>query len=166
LDSAVNFSRLLSLTALGIAIVITVPLKLSDFAAVEQRLSHNLEQASTAFLAREGFETENGKRFGFFLINAQDNNCQLQLREAASEGFNADAIRADTPKDTQLVFEYRGKLWISHPTFRAAVSKAWNRLKWRLGVDSSWSPVISIAAVGRCAIETLPWDELATIRAN
>jgi hypothetical protein len=162
----VNFSRLLSLTALGIAIVITVPLKLSDFKAVQQRLSHNLAQASVALLARRGFQTEIGDRFGFFVINAQENDCRLQIREAASEGFNVDAIRADTPKETQLVFEYDGKLWMSHPTFRAAISKAWNRLKWQLGVDGSWRPVISIAAVGPCAIETLPWDELATIRAN
>ena len=61
---------------------------------------------------------------------------------------------------------YRGKLWTNHPTFRATISELWMRLQRRLGFNSSWSPVISIAAVGPCAIETLPWDELATIRAN
>jgi hypothetical protein len=143
-----------------------VPLKLSDFPAVQQRISHNLEQASAALLTREGFEIEIGNRFGFFVINAQENNCRLQVREAAARGFNADAIKADAPKGAQFVFEYRGKLWLSQPTFRATVSETWNRLKWQLGVDSSWSPVISIAAVGPCAIETLPWDGLASIRAN
>jgi hypothetical protein len=162
----VNSSRVLSLGALGIALLITVPLKLSDFSAVQQRLSHNLEQATAALLTREGFEVEIGNRFGFFVINAQGNNCRLQIREAASEGFNAEAIKADTPKDAQSVFEYRGKLWMSQPTFRATISKIWNRVKWQLGADSLWSPVISIAAVGPCAIETLPWDELASIRAR
>ena len=161
-----NSSRVLSLVALAIAIIITVPLKLHDFAADQQRLRYNLQQASVALLAREGFEIEIGTRFGFFVINAQEKDCRLQIRETATEGFNADLMKADAPKDAQLVFAYRGKLWTNHPTFRATISELWMRLQRRLGFNSSWSPVISIAAVGPCAIETLPWDELATIRAN
>lgn len=165
-----NSSRLLSLGAIGVALVITVPPKLSDslsdLPAVQQRLAHNLEQETTALLAREGFAIEVAHRFEYFEINAQKNDCGLHIREAAAEGYNVEDIKTEVTKDAQLVFEYRGKLWISFPTFHATISKFWNRVKWRLGADSSWSPVISIAAVGRCEIETLPWDELASIRAN
>jgi len=156
----------LSFGILGTAILITVPPKLSDFAVVQQRLSHNLEQAIAALVTREGFEVEIGNRFGSFVINAQKNNCRLQIREAAAEGINADAIKANAVNEAQSIFEYRGKLWINQPTFRATISKIWNRVKWQLGVDSLWSPVISIAAVGPCAMETMPWDELASIRAK
>ncbi len=165
-----NSSRVLSLGALGLAIIITVRLKLSDslsdFPAVQQRLGHNFEQATAALLAREGFAVEVGDSSGYFVINAQKNDCRLRLGEAAPEGYNIDAIRADAPKDAQLTFEYRGKLWMSHPTLRATISEFWSRVKWQLGVDNSWSPVISIAAVGPCPIETLDWDKLANIRAN
>ena len=161
-----NSSRLLSIAAVGIAIVVTVPFKLNNFTAVQQTLSANLEQASAALLAREGYKIEIDDRFGFFVINGQQNQCQLQIREAAPEGFNTEAIKAHAPKDAELSFEYRGKLWTSPPTYRATLSKSWNRLKWALGVDNSWSPVIAVAAVGSCAIDTLPWDELASIHAN
>jgi len=162
----VNSSRLLSITAIGLALVVTVPFKLSNFTATQRALSDNLEQVSAALLARQGYKTEIDHRLGFFVINAQQNECRLQIREEAPEGFNTEAIIAHAPKDTELSFEYRGKLWTAPPTLRATLSKTWNRLKWGLGVDNSWSPVIAVAATGSCAIGTLPWDELASIRAN
>ena len=162
-----NSSRMLSLGALGIALVITVPPKLRDFSVVQQTLRDNLEKASANLLARDGFKLEiKEPLWRSFLINARRNDCQLQIRELATEGFDADAIKAEAPKDAQLVFEYRGKLWMNDPTFRATTSEFWNRLKWRFGVDSSWSPVISITAIGSCAIESMSWDELARIHAN
>jgi hypothetical protein len=162
----VNSSRVLSLGALAIALAVTVPLKLSDLTAFKEPLKLNLQQASAALLTREGFEIKIGNSFGFSVIDAQQNNCRLQIRQTVAAGFNVDAINANAPKDAQLAFEYRGKLWKNHPTFRATTSEIWSRLKWQLGVDNSWSPVISIATVGPCAIETLPWDELASIRVN
>jgi len=159
-------SRTLSLGVVGLALLITVPPKLRDFSVVQKQLSHNLEQASTDFLAREGFETETGTRFGFFVVTAQKNDCHLQIQGTAAEGFDADAKRASAPKNAQLVFEYRGKLWMREPTFRATVSEFVNRLKWRFDVGNSWSPMISVLATGPCAIETLPWGELASIQAN
>ena len=161
-----NFSRLLSLLGLGLAILITVPLKLSDFEAIQTRISNNLERATAAFLSHEGFEVEVDSRIDAFVINARANDCHLQIREARTEGFNTDAIKATAPTGAQFVFEYRGKLWMSQPKFTATMLKFWNRVKWQLGLDSIWSPVISIAAVGPCALETLGWNELANIRAN
>jgi hypothetical protein len=90
----------------------------------------------------------------------------LQIRDAAARGYNVDEIKTEAPKGSQLVFAYRGTLWTSHPTLHATISELWNRLKWQLGVDNSWSPVISIAAVGPCAIETLQLERLASIRAD
>jgi hypothetical protein len=159
----VNFSRILSFGALVIALAITLPLKLT---VVPQRLSDNFEQAIAALLTSKGFEIKIGSRFGLFVINAVQNNCRLEIREVFAQGYNVDAIEADVPKDAQFVFEYGGKLWKTLPTLRATISGLWSRLKWQLGVNSLWSPVISIAAVGPCAIETLPWDEVASIRAK
>lgn len=162
-----NSSRLLSLGALGIALIITVPPKLRDFSVVQQTLRDNAEKASANLLARNGFAIEMSEPLPWsFVINAQRNDCQLQIRELATEGFDVDAIRAKAPKDARFVFEYRGKLRSDDPTFKATIAEFWNRLKWRFGVDSSWSPVISIVAAGPCAIESMSWDELATIQTN
>jgi hypothetical protein len=161
-----NSSRVLSLGAVGLALLITVPPKLRDPSVVQQKLSHNLEQASAGLLAREGFETTLGNRYGFFLVTAQKNDCHVQIQGTPAEGFDFDAKMATAPKDSQLVFEYRGKLWTHEPTLRATITEFLNRLKWRFDLDNSWSPVISILASGPCAIEKLPWEELASIEAN
>ena len=155
-----------SLGALGIALAITVPLKLNDLTAFKEPLNHNLQQASAAFLTRYGFEVKIGSILGSPVIDAQQSNCRLQIRQTVAAGFNVDAIKELAPKDAQFAFEFRGKLWKNHPTIRATISEIWSRLKWQLGLDNTWWPVISIATVGPCAIETLPWDELASIRAN
>jgi hypothetical protein len=158
---------MLSIVALGIALVITVPPKLRDFSVVQQALRDNLERASANLLARDGFAIDIREPLPWsFVINAQRKNCQLQIRKLANEGFDVAAIKAEAPKDAQFVFEYRGKLWMTDPTFRATVSEFWDRLKWRFGMDSSWSPVISVTAVGPCAIETMSWDKLGRIQAN
>ena len=161
-----NSSRLFSLGALGLALVITVPPKLRDFSVIQQTVRDNLERASVSMLARDGFAIEIKKPSWSFIINARRSDCQLQIRELAPEGFDADAIKVGAPEDSQFVFEYRGKLLMSDPAFRATIAEFWNRLKWRFGVDSSWSPVISIAAVGACAIKSMPWGEIASIQAN
>jgi hypothetical protein len=157
---------MLSMGVLGIALAVTVPWKLSDLTAFKEPLSHNLQQASAAFLTRYGFEVKIGNSFGSPVVDAQRNNCRLQIRQTVAAGFNVDAIKELAPKDAQLVFEYRGKLWKNHPTVHATISEIWSRLKWQLGLDNMWLPVISIATVGACSIETLPWDELASIRVN
>ena len=160
-----NSSRALSLAAVSLALLVTVPLKLTDAGAAQQSLSQNLEQAIATMLAEEGFELKIGAHFGF-VVDAQQNNCRLQLREAVAAGYNADAITKDSPKSAQLAFEYGGKLWNSHPTLRATISAIWSRLKWQLRIDNSWSPVVSIAATGRCTIEKLPWQRIANVRSN
>jgi hypothetical protein len=163
----VNSSRLLSLGALGLALAITVPPKLRDFSVVQQTLRDNLEKASAGLLARDGFEFKIREPLSWsFVMDARRDDCQLQIQQLATEGFNADAIKIRAPKDAQFVFEYRGKLWMSDPAFRATTTELWNRIKWRFGANSSWSPVISITAVGPCAIKSMPWEELASIQAN
>jgi hypothetical protein len=161
-----NSSRVLSLTALGIALLLTVPPKLSDYETLELTRDRALEEASTNLLARQGFEFKIKNHSGYFEINAQQDDCRLQIRDAAAQGYNVDEITTEVPKGSQLIFAYRGRLWTSHPTLRATISELWSRLKWQLALDNLWFPVISIAAVGHCATETLQLDRLATIRAN
>lgn len=160
-----NFSRTLSFAAIGAALLITVPAKLGDYNVVADRVSDDLERSLVSFLNREGFRTEIGHRFGAFEINAYRGGCRLQIKEAAAQGYNTDEIAAKLPKDAALVFAYRGKLWISHPTFRATVAQIWNRLRWRFGIDDAWSPVVAIASVGACPVDALPWRDIAIMHA-
>ncbi len=160
-----NSSRVLSLVVIGLALVVTVPLKLADYAAAKYALSRNLQQAIVAMLTSEGFEVKTGDVFGSFVVDALHNDCRLQLREAAAQGYNADAI-TNASKGARLAFEYRGELWESHPTLRATIAEIWDRFRWHLGIDNSWSPVVSIAAKGPCAINALPWQGIAKIQTD
>ena len=98
-----------------------------------------------------------------FVVDAQHDDCHLQLRKVPAQGYNVDAIKAAS-KDARLAFAYRGELWESHPTLRATISEIWSRFRWHLKIDNSWSPVVSVAAKGACAIAALPWARIATIR--
>ena len=159
-----NSSRVLSLViVVGLALLVTVPLKLADFSAAKQTLSRNLHQAIMAMLAGEGFDIKSGNISGDFIVDAQHDTCHLQLREATA--LNVDAIKSAS-KDAQLAFEYRGEISGSHPTLRAIISENWNRLKWHFKIDNSWSPVVSVAANGACEIGALPWQRIAMIRAD
>lgn len=160
-----NSSRVLSLAALGIAIAITVSLKTIEINPVKRATSDDLKQAVVKLLAREGFVTEIGKRNGF-VVSAHRDDCRLQVQEAYAEGYNLDAIVFYMPKGARLAFAFRGQLSDRHPTAGATISSIWTRLKWRLGIDSAWSPPLAIASTGVCAVETLPWNELAEIRAE
>jgi hypothetical protein len=116
-------------------------------------------------LAGEEFNIKSGDSFGSFVVDAQQDNCHLQLREAPAQGHNVDAIKIGS-KNARLAFEYRGEIWESHPTLRATISETWNRFKWHFKIDNSWSPVVSVAAKGVCEIGALPWQRIATIRAD
>jgi hypothetical protein len=160
----VNSSRVLSIViVVGLALLVTVPLKLADFSAAKRTLSRNLHQAIVAMLASEGFDIRSGNIFDDFIVDAQHDACHLQLREARA--FNVDAIR-NASKDAWLTFEYRGEIWESHPTLRAVISENWNRLRWHFKIDNSWLPVVSVAAKGPCEIGALPWHSIAKIRTN
>lgn len=161
-----NSSRVLSLAiVVGLALLVTVPLKLADFGAAKRTMSRNLQQAIVAMLASEGFDIKSGDIFGSFVVDAQHDNCHLQLREAPTYGDNVDAIKMAS-KDARLAFEYRGELWDSHPTLRATIWEIWNRFEWYLKIDNSWSPVVSVAAKGACEIGALSWPRIAIIRAD
>ena len=157
-----NSSRVLSVAiVVGLALLVTVPLKLADFSAAKRTLSRNLHQAIVAMLASQGFEIKSGNIFDDFIVDAQHDACHLQLREATA--FNVDAIKSAS-KDARMAFEYRGEIWGSHPTLRAIISQNWNRLKWHFKMDNSWSPVVSVAAKGACEIGALPWQRIGMIR--
>ena len=155
----VGGSRRTGADCLGLALLVTVPLKLADFEATRPLLSRNLHQAIVAMLAREGFDVKSSDILGSFVVDAQHDNCHLQLKEAFAQGYNVDAIKMAS-KDAQLAFEYRGELWDSHPRLRATISEFWNRFKWHIKIDNSFTPVVSVAAK-RTA---LPWQRIATIR--
>jgi len=153
--------RVLSLLiVVGLALLITVPLKLIDFTAAEQELNSHLQRAIVAVLSGEGFDIKSVDGFG---VKAQRADCHLELRKVPAQGYNVDALKRAS-KDARLAFEYRGQLSEQHPTLRATMSEIRSRLEWHLKIDNSWSPVLSVIAKGPCDITALPWSKIATIR--
>ena len=60
-------------------------------------------------LASEGFDIKSTDIFGnFIVVDAQHDDCHLQLRKVPAQGYNVDALKRDL-KDAQLAFEYRGR---------------------------------------------------------
>ena len=161
-----NSSRVLSLLLIvGLALIITVPLKVTDFAAAEQSQSRHLQQAIVAMLTNEGFDIKTVNVVGSVVVDAQHNDCHLQLRKIQAQGYSVDAIKMAS-EDARLAFAYHGVLWESHPTLRATISEIWSRFKWHLKIDDSWLPVVSVASKGLCTIDAMPWQRIAKIHTN
>ena len=158
-----NSSRVLSLLAVvGLALIVTVPLKVVDFATAEQSLSFRLQQAILAMLGDEGFDI---KSVNGVVIGAQHYDCHLQLRKVQAQGYSVDAIKMASG-DARLAFAYNGVLWESHPTVRATISEIWSRFKWHLKIDDSWLPVVSVSSKGSCTIDAMPWQRIAKVHTN
>ena len=158
-----NSSRVLSLLiVVGLALLVTVPPKLADFATAQHSLNHHLQQAIVAMLASKGFDIKSSDNVDGVVVDAQHDDCHLQLRKVPVQGYNVDALRKDL-KDAQLAFAYRGELSESHPTLRATISEIWSRVRWHLKIDDAWSPVVSVTAKGPCGIAELPWARIASI---
>ena len=161
-----NSSRVLSLLAVvGLALIVTVPLKVVDFDAAEQSLRRRLQQAIVAMLNNEGFDIKNVNVVGGVVVDAQHNDCHLQLRKVQAQGYSVDAIKMAS-ENARLAFAYHGVLWDSHPTLRATISEIWSRFKWHLKIDDSWLPVVSVASKGPCTIDAMPWQRIAKIQTN
>jgi hypothetical protein len=162
----VNSSRVLSLLLIvGLALIVTVPLKVVDFTVAEQSLSRRLQQAIVAMLTNEGFEIKSVSVGGGVVVDAQHNDCHLQLRKVQAQGYSVDAIKMAS-EDARLAFAYHGVLSGSHPTLRATVSEIWSRFKWHLKIDNSWLPVVSVASKGPCFIDAMPWQRIAKIQTD
>ena len=68
------------------------------------------------------------------VVDAQHNDCHLQLRKVPAQGYTVDAIKAAS-KEARLAFAYHGVLWENHPTLRATISEIWSRFNWHLKID-------------------------------
>ena len=160
-----NSSRVLSLViVVGLALLVTVPLKLADFAAAEQSLSRHLQQAIVAMLASKGFDIKSSDNVEGVVVDAQHDDCHLQLREVPAQGYQCGCIKDGIQKTPSWHSRIAESSRESHPTLRATISEIWSRFKWHLKIDNSWSPVVSVTAKGACAIAALPWARIATIR--
>ena len=121
-------------TVVGLALIVTVPLKVTDFAASEQSLNCHLQQAIVAMLTNEGFDIKSASIVGSVVVDAQHNDCHLQLRRVPAQGYSVDALKAAS-KEARLAFAYHGVLWESHPRLRATISEISSRFKWHLKID-------------------------------
>jgi hypothetical protein len=161
----VNSSRALKIAALAAAIAATVAVKAVTANRVDPATIDNLRGAVVKLLSRERFETQVSNRFGF-VVDAQRDRCRLQVRQTFFEGFNLDANSLNAPKGARILFAYRGELLREYPALRISTARNWHRIMWRLGVDDGWVPPVTIAAIGDCALENLPWGELAGLHAS
>jgi hypothetical protein len=123
-----------------------------------------LQNAVVGMLSRQGFATQASEHNGI-VVDGKRQDCHIQIRETYSAGYNLEANALNAPKGARLVYAYRGELLQQYPTLRVSISTSWHSLMWRLGMDAAWSPAVTVAAVGECQLESLPWVELAELHA-
>jgi len=111
-------------------------------------------------------------------MNLDGNRWRAQRRRDDCSLSRRERRRPYTKRDEDLLILPKSTMWLQYdnPLPRAQprarrdqeviATTGVNDNGWRFGMDSSWSPVISITAAGRCAIELMSWDKLARIQAN
>jgi len=120
-----------------------------------------VHDAVVTFLSRHQFHLDgNGS-----LISATSGDCRLLIRGMDSRGYNLDAINVMHAQKGRLSFVFKGKVYLERPIniTETTLSHYWTRLKQKLGIVAVSHPVLAVSASGSCALEALPWNEIAEL---
>jgi len=145
---------------LALAIALTVSLKVM-VRDTNQNAHLAVLDSVVAFLTRHQFQshgTPDGSR-----IYASSGNCRLAMRQVDPQGYNLDAIKTIDAKEGQLFFVFKGLVYTDQPLASTILSHYWFRLQQKLGLHPSWNPVLAVVSSDSCAMDALPWKELAQL---
>jgi len=157
----VTFLRALKLGVVAAVFAATIALKSTGPKEAPRPTGIDLDQTIENWLARQGFAVSPGA-FGHGSLGRK-NDCQVHVENVELDGENLQAMRIREPDNAREFFVYRGRILSDYPSLRVDVGEIWRRISLRLGFSASRVPCLVIWATGPCAVEALPWMELAEI---
>lgn len=161
-----KFSR-----GLSVFLLLTLPLTLS-FRVLAGRPPQSIapelfERTVSEFLSRNAYDVTVRHQSKRPLIRAVAKDCRIAVLQVVPEGWSDDALRVPgkgfTDRDG-IVFVYRGHVLREQPTAASTIRDIWTRFRQRLGIGTSWTPILAVRSSPACSIEALPWGEIAEIR--
>jgi hypothetical protein len=161
----IQFNRIGSWSGifLAAALAATVPLKLMYRPGAENKRP-NPTPSIVAFLARHGYQpqVENGP--GGDNIYGTADGCRVLIRRVVDDGSNLDVLVLRARAVGSLVFVFNGVVSTAPPLTAWLIRHYVTRLGELMGLQSGEFPMLAVAAPQECAVDTLPWRELAEIK--
>lgn len=148
---------------LAVALALTVPLKFMLPSTARPGRDHDLSAPVSAFLTRHGFQSRVEQRPAGLFIHATAGGCRMLIREATPQGWNRDSIDAVGRQVGRIAYVFDGATYDEQPVVQTTLSFYWTRLRAQMGLNPARHPVLAVAASEPCAIEALPWREVAEI---
>ena len=122
------------------------------------------EAPLAAFLERQGFNV------GALLPNidppmipASKAGCTYRIAQVDPGGVMRDVLAQLAGPSERLFFVFRGKVFVSQPTWATFLDYKWRRLLAYVGYQPPQRPILGIIASEDCTPKNLPWGEVAEI---
>jgi hypothetical protein len=122
-----------------------------------------LGSAVSSFLLQHGFESRLEKGYGQVLIHASSGKCRMLISEASPQGWNRSSIELLAKPVGRLTYVFDGAIREHEPFLAPMIDHYWTRARIKMGFSASSHPVLAVAASDECAINALPWSELAVL---
>lgn len=159
--SAVKRSHGLKLL-LAAALVATLGLKLVLYdrgtAAADPE---DLGAAITRFLNKAGFEPHVETRYGRVFIYADNGNCRMLISETTPQGWDKSSNEMWAKAVGRLSYIFAGAVHADEPFIAPMLDRWWMWVRLKMGLSANRHPLLAVAASEDCAINALPWWELA-----
>ena len=145
-------------------VVISVSLKVVAASSLPPPPAREASEAVSAVLARQGFTVgANAADIDLLTVFAHARHCDLRLAVVSPHGWHRNLVRRLVAPDEKIVFVFDGKTYDDQPVWRTWASFYEARVRQYLGLDAATKPVLAVLATPSCAIESLPWSEVATV---
>jgi hypothetical protein len=146
-------------------LVVTLSLKAMVQDTGKTRDHLTLRDSVTAFLTRHQFETHGTqKAISIEPISAISGDCRLLISEMIPQGWNRDSLNTSSTEGL-LFFVFKGAVYTEPPAGieSPALSHYWTRLKQKMGLEASSTPILAVITSGNCSLDALPWTEIAEL---
>jgi hypothetical protein len=121
----------------------------------------NVNDSVIAFLTRHKFQSNGPSNTG--RIYAASADCQLIIQQMVPQGYNLDAIKTVIAKEGRLSFVYQGQVYGEQPPANTTLNHYWTHLQRHLGLNAREKPVFAVVSSESCAVDALPWKEIAEV---
>lgn len=149
---------------LVVALVLTLALKLLLYhrgtAAADSEV---LGEAVVPFLLEHGFESHLEKNSDGVLVHATAGKCRMLISEATPQGWDRNQNELLAKPVGRLSYIFDGAIQPYEPFLAPVLYSWWRQVRIKLGLSPNYHPVFAVAASEECAIDTLPWWQLAVL---
>jgi hypothetical protein len=123
----------------------------------------SLGEAVASFLVQHGFESRVEKRFGQVFVHANSGKCRMLLTEAVPQ--NSGTVELLAKPVGRLSYVFDGAVYEHEPSPASVlIGEYWTRVSIKMGLSPNHHRrVLAVAASNDCAIDALPWSELAEL---